>query len=170
MLNIRHSVYLVLTYALSSRSFDVVPDVPRYIRWNQHNTVCTILIKVDVLNTYGVMICSYFGIAFLLFFMKIENTVCTSFQNSTHLFVNGLIFDIMNIQNNQSLEFEWIPMLAPLRSVNDRRFSWLRNVFLKSFQDWLNSVQQCQGNFTKDAGQKMFISWQTYEGLKISVN
>ena len=107
---------------------------------------------------------------FLLFFMKTENAVYTSFQNSTLLFINGLIFDIMNIQNNQSLEFEWIPMLAPLRSVNDRRFSWLRNVFLKSFQDWLNSVQQCQGNFTKDAGQKMFISWQTYEGLKISVN
>ena len=68
-------------------------------------------------------------------------------------------------------------MLAPLRSVNDQRFSWLRNVFLKSFQDWLNSVQQCQGNFTKDAGQKMFIliSWQTIdgqtsEGLKIGVN
>ena len=46
------------------------------------------------------------GIAFLLFFMKIENAVYTSFQNSTLLFINGLIFDIMNIQNNQSLEFE----------------------------------------------------------------
>ena len=67
-----------------------------------------------MLNTCGVMICSYFGIAFLLFFMKIENTVYTSFQNSTLLFINGLIFDIMNIQNNQSLEFERIPMLAPL--------------------------------------------------------
>ena len=33
----------------------------------------------------------------------------------------------------------------------------------------MNSVQQCQGNFTKDTGQKIFISWQTYEGLKISV-
>ena len=33
-----------------------------------------------------------------------------------------------------------------------------------------NSVQQCQGNFTKDAGQKMLISWQTYEGLEISGN
>ena len=33
-----------------------------------------------------------------------------------------------------------------------------------------NSVQQCQGNFTKDAGQKMFISRQTYVGLKVSVN
>ena len=60
-------------------------------------------------------------------------------------------------------------MLAALRSVNDRRFPWIRNAFRKYFQDWLNSVQQCQGNLTKDAGQKIFISWQTYEGLKISV-
>ena len=61
-------------------------------------------------------------------------------------------------------------MLAPFTSVNDPRFSWLRNVFLKYFQDWLNSTEQRQGNFTKDAGQKMFISSQTYEGLKITVN
>ena len=79
-------------------------------------------------------------------------------------------FDIMNLQNNQSLELNGKPMLAPLRSVNDRRFSWLRKVFLKSFQDWLNSVQQSQGNFTKEADQKMFTLLQTYEGLKISVN
>ena len=67
-------------------------------------------------------------------FMKIENTLYTYFQNSTLLFINGSIFDIMIIQNNQPLEFEWIPMLPPLRSVSDRRFSWIRNVFLKSFQ------------------------------------
>ena len=140
--------------------------LPHYIRWNQHNTVCTILVKVHVLGTRGPMICSYFGIAFLLFFMEIENTVYTSFQNSTLLFIDGFIFDIMNIQNNQSLEFEWIPMLAPLISVSDRKFSWL----FKSLQDWLKSVQHFQGNFTEDAGQKIFLSWQTYEGLKISVN
>ena len=52
----------------------------------------------------------------------------------------------MNIRNTQSLEFERKPMLAPFRSINDRRFSWLRNVFLKSFQDWLNSVQQPQAD------------------------
>ena len=61
-------------------------------------------------------------------------------------------------------------MLAPFTSVNDPRFSWLRNVFLKYFPDWLNSVEQRQGNFTKDARQNMFISSQTYEGLKITVN
>ena len=70
----------------------------------------------------------------------------------------------------QSLEFEQKPMLAPFRSVNDRKFSWLRNVFLNFFHNLLNSVQQHQGNFKKDADQKMFTSWQTYEGMKISVN
>ena len=76
----------------------------------------------------------------------------------------------MNLQINQSLEFERKPMLAPLRSVSDRKFSWLRKVFFKSFQDWLNSVQQRQGNLTKDAAKKRFISLQTYEGLTIRVN
>ena len=104
-------------------------------------TVCTILVRINVLNTCRAMICLCFGIVFLLLFKQIENAVYTSFQNSMHLFINGLIFDIMNIQNNQSLEFEWIPMLAPLRSVSDWRFSWLCSVFLKSFHDWLNCVQ-----------------------------
>ena len=57
-------------------------------------------IKVDILDTCGAMICSYFGIAFLLFFLKIENAVDTSCQNGKILFINGLIFDIMNTQNN----------------------------------------------------------------------
>ena len=63
-------------------------------------------IKVNILDTCGAMICSYFGIAFLLSFINIENAVYISCQNSTLLFINGLIFDIMNNQNNQSLEFE----------------------------------------------------------------
>ena len=92
-------------------------------------------IKVDILDTCGAMICSYFGIAFLLFFIKIENAVYTSCQQSTLLFINGLIFDTVNAQNNQALEFQRRPMLAPLRSVSDQRFSWLLNVFLKLSQD-----------------------------------
>ena len=114
-------------------------------------------IKVDILDTCGGMICSCFRTAYLLFFIKIENAVYTSCQNSTLLFINGLIFDIMNTQNNQSLEFEWKPMLAPSRTVSDRRFSWLCNVFLKS-------------NFERDAGQKMFVSrGSKHERLKKSL-
>ena len=62
--------------------------------------------------------------------------------------------------------FHFSPNDSP-SNVKDRKFSWLRN---ESFQDRLSSVQQRQGNLTKDVGQKLFISWQAYEGFKISVN
>ena len=56
-------------------------------------------IKVDILDTCGAMICSYFGIAFLVF-IKTENAVYISYQNNTLLFINELIFDIMNTQTS----------------------------------------------------------------------
>ena len=44
---------------------------------------------------------------------------------------------------------------------------WLKDVFLTS---WKQSTLTCKGEYTPDARQKMFISYQTYEGLKITVN
>ena len=43
-------------------------------------------------------------------------------------------------------------------------------MFLQYFEDWINSIEQRDGNFSKRENNKMFISQQTYEGLKISVN
>ena len=107
-----------------------ISDKQYHISYEICQCLCNFGIKVDILDTWGAMIYSYFGIAFPLFFIKIENALYTSCQNSKLLFINGLIFDIMNTQNNQSLKFEWKPMLAWIWSVNDQRFSWLRNVFL----------------------------------------
>ena len=156
MLHIRQSIYLVLTNVLSTWFLMF------HITFNEISTPLSMQFwykGINIIDTCGAMICSNFGIAFLLFFVRIENVVYTSCQNRALLFINGLIFDFMNNENNQSLEFEWKPLLAPLRSVNDQSFSWLRNVFLKLFQNWLNSVQKRQGNLERDAGQKMFISW-----------
>ena len=137
MLHIRQSIYLFLTNALST-SFLIL-----HITFDEISTTlyspgkrrCTWYMRS---NDMFILLESHF-----CYFFEIENAVHTSFQNSMLLFINGLIFDIMNIQNNQSFEFEWIPLLAPLRSVNDRTFSLPHNVFLKSSQDCLNSVQQC---------------------------
>ena len=133
---------------------------------------CTILVKVDVFDTCGAMICSYFGIAFLLFFMKTENTVYTSCQNSTLLFINRLIFDIMNTQNNQFLQFELKPMLAPLRSVNDQRFSWFI-MFSLSY----SKIGWILFRNAKEILKEMhwpenvhIVGRQTYARLKISIN
>ena len=75
--------YLVLTNVLST-SFLML-----YITFNEITTTL-----IDVLDTCRAMICSYFVATFLPFFMKIEDPVYTSLQNSTLLFINGLIFDI----------------------------------------------------------------------------
>ena len=101
MLHISHPTYLVLTNVLST-SFLMF-----HIACNESAQHCPynsgIIFLVDVLDTCGAMIGSFFGIAFLLFFIKIENAIYTSCQSSTLLFINGLIFGIMNIQMNQSL-------------------------------------------------------------------
>ena len=67
--------------------------------------VCTTLVKIDVLDTYGAMMFILWNHIFSTF-KKIENAVNRSFKYSILLFINGFIFDIMNIQNYQSLEFE----------------------------------------------------------------
>ena len=60
-----------------------ISDAQHYIQSNQHNTVCTILVKVDVLHTCTRYMWS--NDMFVLWnristiFMKIENTVYTSF-------------------------------------------------------------------------------------------
>ena len=62
------------------------------------------------------------------------------------------------------------PFNAPFSSTNDPQFSWLKNQVLKYFEDWLRSIEERPRAYTKCEKQKMFISSQTYEGLKITVH
>ena len=52
--------------------------------------------------------------------------------------------------------------------MNDEWFTWLIDTFLKYFADWKISINN--GNFDTNAKANMFLSWQTYEGLKITVH
>ena len=62
------------------------------------------------------------------------------------------------------------PFLAPYTSVHDERFQWLESNFLRYLREWLQSTKEREGDFTKNARSKMFLSWQTYEGLQITVH
>ena len=155
ILHIRQSMYLVLTNILST-SFLMF-----HITFNEISTWLPIQFwykGIDILDTCGAMICSYFGIAFLLFFIRIENAVYTSCQNSALLFINGFIFDIMNTQNNQSLVFEWKPMLPQpmLKPQGLRGFVMFPLSYSKI--GWIQFRNAKEG-FERDAGKKMFISW-----------
>ena len=52
---------------------------------------------------------------------------------------------------------------------NDDRLTWLKDVFLQYLENWKNSTISREGKYSVDERQKMFLSQQTYEGLKISV-
>ena len=96
---------------------------------------------------------------------------CLQILPKQHTFVhyNGLIFDIMNTQNNQSLEFEWKPMLEPLRSVNNHGFSWLFIMFSLSYSKigWIPPRKFWNRCWLENDN---IVGQQTYERLKISVN
>ena len=62
------------------------------------------------------------------------------------------------------------PFLAPYTSVNDQRFAWLENDFLGYLRDWKESIANRPGAFSNNARSRMFISWQTHEGLQITAH
>ena len=79
-------------------------------------------------------------------------------------------FDIVNVRNTTDHISKQKPNLKPISSPDDPRLSWLVNDFLGYFKDWLQSIENRPGDFDKAAKAKMFISWQTYEGLKVTVH
>ena len=70
-------------------------------------------------------------------------------------------FDIMYVSRTTASSHELKPFNAPFSSTNDPRFSWLKNQFLKYFEDWLRSIEERPGAYTKHEKEKMFISSHT---------
>ena len=77
-------------------------------------------------------------------------------------------FDCLSVRSTTEHQSKRKSFLAPYRSVDDPRFLWLTNDFFGYLRDWKDSIAQRPGNFTKHARCRMFLSWQTNEGLQIS--
>lgn len=78
-------------------------------------------------------------------------------------------FDCCNVRSTHEHLRKQNPRLAPYKSSDDSRFTWLTETFLKYFIDWKEAISS-RANFTKDEKARMFISIQTFEGLKITVS
>ena len=79
-------------------------------------------------------------------------------------------FDCLNVRNSVEAVTKLKPFLKPYESQNDERFTWLIDTFLKYFTDWKESIAARPGQFTDNARANMFISWQTFEGIKLTVH
>ena len=100
-----HVTYQTVNLFSSDKCFICfISDYPYYIWWNiitipkykhiaphvlstsaeLYRQCCDVpgtMVKIDVLDTCGAMICRYFGIAFLLLFKKLPNVFVKSFQD-----------------------------------------------------------------------------------------
>ena len=83
-------------------------------------------------------------------------------------FMMNKFFDIMNVKNStdhiESRNMDKRPFYSP----EDERLVWLQNVFLKYFNDWEQKIMAREG-FDAKQKEKMFISRQTMEGIRITV-
>ena len=77
-------------------------------------------------------------------------------------------FDRLNVSNTTEYKTKQKPFLKPYTDINDDRFTWLIDVFLRYFADWKQSTVNRPGKFDDTAHSNMFISHQTYEGLQIT--
>ncbi|XP_076084495.1 uncharacterized protein LOC143055247 [Mytilus galloprovincialis] len=79
-------------------------------------------------------------------------------------------FDCMNVRSLFEGRNKRNPNLDPYRNLQDVRLNWLKTDFMNYLSTWKDSVVNRQGNFTKSQQAGMQLSYQTLQGLQISVN
>ena len=79
-------------------------------------------------------------------------------------------FDCTNVRSCTEGQRALKPFRMPYTSINDERFDWLMNDFLGYLDDWKQSIEEHNdANYTRNARTHMYLSWQTDEGLRITV-
>ena len=79
-------------------------------------------------------------------------------------------FDCSNVRSLKEHQAKRNDRIKPYESPDDERLVWMKDTFLKYLEDWKESVANREGSYTPAEREKMFLSRQTYEGFKITVN
>ena len=123
------------------------------------------------LNPYSIMTVR---LAAQIMSESVSNVLYTYYPKETHLaaeFCKNVdkFFDCANTRNQTEGMRKRKEFLQPFTSVKDVRFEWLKD-FLGYFEKWRENIKNRDGNFTASERDRMFIPWQTYQGLKITVH
>ena len=81
-----------------------------------------------------------------------------------------IVLDCLNVKRIQEGEYNRNGSLKPYITENDFQCNWFENTLLPFFSSWKHNILQQPGNFTSSAREKMFISRQTQESIKIACN
>ncbi len=79
-------------------------------------------------------------------------------------------FDCLNVRSLVEHKTKRKQDLKPYSCPQDERLAWLEGEFLKYFEDWEESIERrADREYSQSEKTRMFISRQTHEGLKITV-
>lgn len=78
-------------------------------------------------------------------------------------------FDCLNVRNTKEHLLKRKPFLKPYSSLNDERFVWLDS-FLEYLEKWKSTIENREGDFNPTQRNNMFLSFPTYEGLRMTVH
>ena len=78
-------------------------------------------------------------------------------------------FDCLNTRSFDEAAKSRNDHVKPFSSVDDPRLTYLLNDFLGYFEEWRVSIENRPGNFTKGERSGMQLSYQTLEGLEMTV-
>ena len=79
-----------------------------------------------------------------------------------------ILFDCLNVRSLDEFNNKRKPFLQPYKLINDSRFEWLFD-FIGYLKQWQESISGREGPFSKENKARMFISRQTYVGLKTTI-
>eukprot|EP00795_Rhopilema_esculentum_P017480 gene17480-9089_t len=75
-------------------------------------------------------------------------------------------FDCCNTRSLSEGDRKRKPFLKPYTDINDSRFSFMKDEFLKFLNDWKEAIESRDGNYSEAERKKMFLSKATYDGLQ----
>jgi len=89
----------------------------------------------------------------------------------TVLFIRHMdrFFDCLNVHNKDQSGRKRNKYLEVFSDVQDERLEYLNGEFLDYFRSWRDSVDMRRGDFTRSQKNGMMLSYQTLEGIEITV-
>ena len=80
------------------------------------------------------------------------------------------LFNCMNVRSIAEHQRKRNTWVAPYQHPDDSQFDWLKNEFLPYLTSWNSLIDLREGSFSDDDKGCMFLSVQTFTGLKMTVN
>ncbi len=103
--------------------------------------------------------------------LTLDHVLLTSYSKmKVKLAVCWILFYYCNVRSATEHERKRNEWIKAYESADDERLVWMKDTFMKYFDDWKRSIKTREGTFTPVETEKMFLSHQTYEGFKISVH